>query len=159
VNGGAWVYLPSFDHVHPGDHMFGEVVAGQGSGGGGFPGGPTFPAAGQYLFFQVNTPEGWSFWAIEPPKPLAVPPPDQTAEYIVEQPSCFWICQALAQYGQVTFTQMGLSENELAFPFGSVSSPAIFPGFSRNLMTGSTLKETGAPLVGGNQETVTWLHK
>jgi hypothetical protein len=165
VNGGALVNLPGNDHVHPGDQIFDQVVAGQGSPVAGPPGGPGFPGAGQYLFYMVNFTERWSFWVIEPPSALNPSPPDQTVEWIVEQPSCFWTCQALAQYGQVTFTGMDLTLNTFAYPFGPVfppgdpDSPGPFNGFSVNLVTGTTLKETGSSLAGGNREVVTFVHK
>jgi hypothetical protein len=153
VNDGFAEDLPGNDHIHPGDRVSAQVVAGQGSGGSGFPG------HGQYLFYMFNFTEGWSWQIIEPVSALAPAPPNQTAEWIVEQPSCFWVCQALANYGHVSFTGMTVALNTFAYPFGPVFSPSTFPGFPVNLVTDGTLKETGSALVNGNVEAVTFVHK
>jgi Peptidase A4 family len=153
VDDGFAVDLPGNDHIHPGDRVSAQVVAGQGSGGSGFPG------AGEYLFYMFNFTEGWSWQIIEPSSALTPAPPNQTLEWIVEQPSCFWVCQALAQYGQVSFTGMELSLNTFAYPFGPAFPPSKFQGFPVDLVTGGTLKETGSNLVNGNTENVTFVHK
>jgi hypothetical protein len=161
INDGAAVDLSGNLHVRPGDSVSAEVVAGQGSGGPGVPG------AGQYLFYLANLTEGWSTSIIQPQAvPLTNPvPPNQSAEWIAEQPSCFWICQALAQYGQVTFTDMFLSLNTLAYPFGAIfapgdpNPPGPFNGEEVDLISGSTIKATGSPLINENTEVVTWHHK
>ena len=156
ISGGVQVDLPGDDHINPGDVVFAQVVAGQGSGGPGI-GGPAAPGSGSYLFDWVNFTEHWSWWAIEGPVGTL---PQLTAEWIVEQNSCFWVCQALAKYGSETFGQMSLSLNTLAYPFGTIAPPSTFPGFSVNLVTDGTLKETGSSLTGsGNTELVTWVHR
>lgn len=153
VDDGFAVDLPGNDHIHPGDRVSAQVVAGQGSGGSGFPG------AGEYLFYMFNFTEGWSWQIIEPSSALTPAPPNQTLEWIVEQPSCFWVCQELAKYGLVSFTGMDLSLNTFAYPFGSAFPPSMFQGFPVDLVTGSTLKETGSSLVGGRTENVTFVHR
>jgi Peptidase A4 family len=151
ISGGFQVDLPDADHVHPGDLISAQVVAGQGSGGSGFPG------LGMYLFNMVNFTEHWSWSTLT--AAVSPAPPDQTAEWIVEQPSCFWVCQALAVYGKVRFTDMDMSLSTFAYPFGPIFPPSTFPGFSVNLVTDGTLKETGSPLVKGNEEDVSWVHR
>jgi hypothetical protein len=161
INDGAAVYLSGDLHIHPGDIVSVEVVAGQGSGGAGFPG------ANQYLFSLANLTEHWSTTMLQPPvTPLSSPvPPNQSVEWIVEQPSCFWTCQALAQYGHVTFNGMDLGLDTFAFPFGAIfppgdpNPPGPFNGQESDLISGSTVKATGSPLLNENEELVTWLHK
>lgn len=156
VDGGGQVDLPGDDHIHPGDHVSVLVVAGHGSGDPSL----FFPGEGTYLFTMVNFTEGWSYQAIQPMQGALTPsPPNLTAEWIVEQPSCFWVCQALANYGQVSFTDMFLSLNSFDYPFGPTFPPSMFPGSVQNLVTGSTIKATGSPLAGGNKEVVTFVHK
>jgi hypothetical protein len=158
VNGGEEVGLPGSYHVHPGDRVSVTVVAGHGSGDAAL----DFPGEGTYLFDIANLTEGWHFQVIEPEsEPLKPSLQNLTAEWIVEQPGCFWACQALAQYGQVTFTDMALTTNQFDYPFGTPSAPLMFQGFPVDLVSGGTLKETGSPLSGatGNSETVTFLHK
>lgn len=162
VDGGLQVDLPGDDHIHPGDHVSVLVVAGHGSGDPSL----FFPGEGTYLFTFENFTEHWGYQVIQPaPGTLKPSPPNLTAEWIVEQPSCFWVCQALANYGTVSFTGMFLSLNTLDYPFGQVfppgdtSSPGPFFGSAQSLVTGGTLKETGSSLVGGNKEVVTFVHK
>ena len=156
VDGGIQVDLPGDDHIHPGDRVSVLVVAGHGSGDPAL----FFPGEGTYLFTFENLTEHWGYQVIQPAQGALKPsPPNLTAEWIVEQPSCFWVCQALANYGTVNFTGMFLSLNKLDYPFGSVFPPSMFPGSAQSLVTGSTLKETGSSLVGGNEEDVTFVHK
>ncbi len=156
VNGGGQVDLPGDDQIHPGDHVSALVVAGHGSGNPSL----LYPGEGAYLFTVVNFTEHWFYQAIQPMQGTLKPsPPNLTAEWIVEQPSCFWVCQALANYGQVSFTGMFLSLNSFDYPFGPIFPPSMFPGAAVSLVTGSTLKETGSGLVGGNKEVVTFVHK
>jgi hypothetical protein len=160
VDGGGQVDLPGNDHIHPGDQVFAQVVAGHGTG---MPP-DNIPGQGTYGFTFVNFTENWVFNAIEPSRgALSQEPPNLTAEWIVEQPSCFWVCQALTKYGHVTFSGMFLMLNTFDYPGGPILPPAMFTGFPVNLVTGSTLKETGAPLgtdpAGGNTEVVTFHHK
>jgi Peptidase A4 family len=160
VQGGVSVDLPGNDHIHPGDQVFAQVVAGHGAGTPGL----NIPGQGTYGFTFVNFTENWVFNAIEPSRgALSQEPPNQDAEWIVEQPSCFWVCQALAKYGHVTFTGMFVMLNTFDYPGGPILPPADFPGKSVNLVTGSTLKESGSPLgadpAGGNTELVTFHHK
>jgi hypothetical protein len=162
VDGGSQVDLPGDDHIHPGDHVSVTVVAGHGSGNPGL----FFPGEGTYLFTFVNFTEHWSYQAIQPTQGALKPsPPNLTTEWIVEQPSCFWACQALANYGEVSFTGMFLSLNSFDYPFGPVfppgdtTPPGPFPGHAVSLVTDGTLKETGSSLAGGNKEVVTFVHK
>jgi hypothetical protein len=158
VNGGEEVGLPGSYHVHPGDRVSVTVVAGHGSGNSAL----DFPGEGTYLFTIVNFTQGWQFQVIEPESGALKPSlQNLTAEWIVEQPGCFWACQALAQFGTVTFTSMTLTTNQFDYPFGTASPPSMFQGFPVNLVSGGTTKETGSALGGvtGNSETVTFLHK
>jgi hypothetical protein len=156
VEGGGQVDLPGDDHIHPGDHVSALVVAGHGSGNSSL----LYPGEGTYLFTMVNFTEHWVFQAIQPMQGTLKPsPPNLTAEWIVEQPSCFWVCQALANYGQVSFTGMFLTLNNFDYPFGPTFPPSMFPGAVLSLVTGSTLKETGSSLTNGNNEVVTFVHK
>jgi hypothetical protein len=109
------------------------------------------------MFDVVNSTERWVFQTIQ--GPLNPAPPNQTAEWIVEQPSCFWICQALTKYGKVTFAGMSLTLNSANFPKAPNTPPGDEPGFPVNLMTGTTLKETGSSLFNTNTEVVTFVHK
>lgn len=54
---------------------------------------------------------------------------------------------------------MFLTLNTFDYPFGSTFPPSMFPGTAVSLVTGSTLKETGSSLTGGNKEVVTFVHK
>ena len=162
VQGGLQVDLPGDDHIHPGDHVSVLVVAGHGSGDPSL----FFPGEGTYLFTFENFTEHWGYQVIEPaPGALTPSPPNLTAEWIVEQPSCFWVCQALAQFGTVAFTGMSLSLNTQDYPFGGtfppgdMSLPGPFSGSAQSLTTDGTLKATGSSLVGGNAEVVTFVHK
>ena len=157
VNSGLEQGLPGNYHVHPGDRVSVEVVAGHGPGDAAL----EFPGEGTYLFTIEDFTEGWGFQVIEPQSaPLKPSLQNLTAEWIVEQPGCFWACQALAQYGQVTFTDMSLTTNALDYPFGTPSPPSAFQGFPVDLVSGGTLKETGSSLTGsGSTETVTFVHK
>jgi len=156
VAGGSQVDLPGDDHIQPGDRVSVTVVAGHGSGDSSL----FFPGQGTYLFTFVNFTENWGFQVIEPMQGALTPsPPNVTAEWIVEQPSCFWVCQALAQFGTVSFTGMFLTQNTFDYPFGPTFPPSAFPGLVVSLVTGSTLKETGSALTGGNKEVVTFVHK
>lgn len=157
IEGGSQVDLPGDDHIHPGDRVSVTVVAGHGPGDSSL----FYPGQGTYLFTFVNFTESWGFQVIEPMKGALSPsPPNVTAEWIVEQPSCFWVCQALANYGLVSFTGMFLTLNKLDYPFGSTFPPSMFSGLAVSLVTGSTLKETGSSLSsGGTREVVTFVHK
>ncbi len=157
IAGGYQVNLPGYDHVYPGDRMTASVIAGQGGGGPGY----TLPAPpnGYYLFSITDLTEHWSWYVIAGP---FIPHPSQTSvEWITEQNSCFWVCNSLALYKDVTYTGMLVGNNALAYPFGNVISPGSEPGGGElDLLSGSTLKEVGSPLgAGGTSETTTWLHK
>ena len=158
VAGGFEVGLPGYDHVKPGDQMTASVIAGQGSGGPGY----TMPAPqnGAYLFSITDSTQHWSWFGIEGPG--FNPHPAQTsAEWITEQNSCFWICQSLAAYGSVTYSDMLVGDNTFAFPFGSVSAPGSVPGGGElDLVAGGVLKESGSPLLaGGTSEVTAWHHR
>jgi len=156
VANGYQVNLPGFDHIHPGDQVSVAVVAGQGSGGPGY----TLPAppAGSYLFSITNLTENWSWYVVA--GPVNSHPFQSTAEWITEQNSCFWVCNSLANYGTVTYTNMQVGDNTFAFPFGPLVAPSSEPGGQEiDLIAGPTLKETGSPLgSGGTSETTTWFH-
>jgi hypothetical protein len=159
INGGAMVLIGGDDHVHPGDVVDVQVVAGQGSGGGStitWP--PSWPASGQFLFDIVNRTEHWEWFQVVGmffPSPLG-----QTAEWISEEPACPVICDSLTNYGSVTFSQMAWADNSLAYPFGSPVPPGspTTTGEILNQVVGATTKQLGSSLVGGNTETVTWEH-
>lgn len=158
LNGGAMVLIGGNDHIKPGDVVDVQVVAGQGSGGGStvtWP--PSYPASGQFLFDIVNLTEHWEWFQIE--GPFSPSPLGQTAEWIAEEPSCPDIlCGSLSNYGSVTFSQMSFANNQFAYPFGAISPPGSTSGMVLNQVVGGTTKQVGSPLVGGNKETVTWLH-
>ena len=148
VAGGFEVGLPGYDHVKPGDQMTASVIAGQGSGGPGY----TMPAPqnGAYLFSITDSTQHWSWFGIEGPG--FNPHPAQTsAEWITEQNSCFWICQSLAAYGSVTYSDMLVGDNTFAFPFGSVLAPERPGGGELDLVADGTLGD-GTRLAAGTSE-------
>jgi hypothetical protein len=132
INKGNMVDLPGSDHVHPGDQMFASVNAILVSG------------SRAYFLSLADLTEGWTFRVTVDP-PVSPQPLDGTAEWIVEQPSCFWECQALANFGSVTFSRMALASGGpgvFAVPPGILAS-----GFDVKLVTGTTVKATAGPLM------------
>jgi hypothetical protein len=77
--------LPGGYPVHPGDSMSAYV----------------YFRSGTYTFYMADSTAGWT-WSnvVGATAPL---PANATAEWIVEQPSCFYECSWLANFGSVTF--------------------------------------------------------
>ena len=124
----AEVSLPSGDAVYPGDVMWAETVHTSGS---------------SYFFVMGDQSRAWS-WSQTVTAPGSPAPLNATAEWVTEQPSCYYECNWLANFGNQSFLSAeALRAGGYWGPISAYWNDAI------TMANGSTVKAVPSALTNG----------